>query len=374
MNVELVNNLNQFNELKFDWNALLKESNTQSIFLTWEWLYYWWLHFNKDKGLLILLFREKSSRRLLGIAPCYLQKQRLFHLINIKKIRFLGTEIGGSDFLDFIISPGKENDILRLLCEYLVSISDKWDTVEISDICKDSKNNVIIRHELSKHFRIVDKGFQICPFIDLPKNIDESSGLISKKMSKNLRWCYKQLQEKFNVVISINKFIDNILEKSINAFFNLHISRFNAKKAKTTFGKEEIKDFQYDIARNFLKNDWLRFYSVHYCDKIIACLYVFQYKKNTFYYQSGFDPDWQKWSLGSVMIDYAIKSAIKEGQSQFHFLRGNESYKRKWTANYIITETYIVANKSMGGIFELMFLKQKNILKKFIRSLGRFNK
>jgi len=53
---------------------------------------------------------------------------------------------------------------------------------------------------------------------------------------------------------------------------------------------------------------------------------------STYYYQSGFNPEFEKISPGTLLIGHAIEQAISERQSQFNFLRGSEAYKHAWGA------------------------------------------
>src|SRR5262245_8028196 len=90
--------LEGFNDPGFgraDWNALLKQGNSDVVFLTWEWQQAWWESFNRT-GLLLLL-AERDGRPI-ALAPFFAEDGMVY---------FVGS--GGSDYLDFIgdvKSPG----------------------------------------------------------------------------------------------------------------------------------------------------------------------------------------------------------------------------------------------------------------------------
>src|ERR1051326_5877037 len=50
------------------WNALLLESSSATIFLTWEWVWAWWCTYGKP-GELRILAAYNESGRLRGLAP-----------------------------------------------------------------------------------------------------------------------------------------------------------------------------------------------------------------------------------------------------------------------------------------------------------------
>jgi len=51
------------------------------------------------------------------------------------------------------------------------------------------------------------------------------------------------------------------------------------------------------------------------------------YAGKYFFFIGGFDPDYARWSVGTVLFGYAIQHAIEEGAREFDFLRGEEEYK-----------------------------------------------
>ena len=63
-----------------------------------------------------------------------------------------------------------------------------------------------------------------------------------------------------------------------------------------------------------------------------AAYYGFLAHGRAFAYLGGFDPAFEEASPGAILIGHAIAQAIAEGASEFHFLRGRESYKYSWGA------------------------------------------
>lgn len=375
MEIEVVKDTNKFKDLKDDWDNLLEKSNSKSVFLTWEWLYYWWIHFKGDKELFILLVKNKITNQTLGIAPFCVQKIKLFHFIFLKKIKFLGTEKVASDFLDFIISPGLEDKVLKFIYEYLDKNADKWDIIEIGDVEEDSNNTRLLRKYVNGNYEILEQKSQICPYIKLPKDYELLLSSLSSKMRHSLKRQTKYLEEKDKMIFSINNEREHIRE-NINKLFTLHNDRFKSKKkgknyiSVSDFSGNKIKDFHYNVASSFLLRDWLRLYFLNYDRESIACIYAFKYKDRLFYYQSGFNSNWHKWSLGSVLLGYSIKDSIKERLNEFHCLRGAEAYKSKWTKTAKKTINFTLINNNLkSNLYASVVsnkIKLKKLLKKFI--------
>lgn len=373
MQIEIVDNIKQFRELRNEWDELLEKSNCESIFLTWEWLYNWWEHFNENKEPFIMLIKDESCKKIVGIAPFYIQKTTLFNLPKVKKIKFLGTEKVASDFLDFIMYPGLEDNILSAVYEYLIKNNHLWDMIEITDIDEGSASLEFFKRKANGRYKIIESDAQKCPYMALPSSYGLLLQSLSPNMRENLRRRMKKIEHKSGVHFSIPK--DEAVSESVDNLFILHNKRFKSKEksriSESAFNGIKIKDFHYDIASNFMKRDWLKLYFLNFGSEPIACLYAFKYKNRFFYYQSGFNPDWNDWSLGTVLFGYAIKDSINDGLKEFHYLRGNETYKSRWTKEARTTKNIILMKKKFITYFHILLIYGKRNLKRILIGLNK---
>src|SRR4029079_12983464 len=78
---------------------------------------------------------------------------------------------------------------------------------------------------------------------------------------------------------------------------------------------------------------WLRILVMRIGDVPAAALYGLRYGDVFYFYQSGFDPERSRQSVGLVMMGLAIRSAIEEGVAEYDFLHGTEEYKYHWAPN-----------------------------------------
>jgi CelD/BcsL family acetyltransferase involved in cellulose biosynthesis len=61
-----------------------------------------------------------------------------------------------------------------------------------------------------------------------------------------------------------------------------------------------------------------------------SAIYALRYGPEFYFYQSGFDPQYSRYSVGVVAMALSIKSAIEEGAEEYDFLHGAEPYKFHW--------------------------------------------
>src|SRR5438093_677388 len=115
LQVVVVDNVQDFGELRAEWTELLSESTADCPFVTWEWLYSWWTHLRGARTLRLLTLRTAAGR-LIGIAPLSLSHGGLPWL---SRLEFLGTGWAGSDYLDLIAHRGCTVECAEAFVEWL---------------------------------------------------------------------------------------------------------------------------------------------------------------------------------------------------------------------------------------------------------------
>lgn len=327
LSIKEITNDDEFYNLKDEWNKLLLNSESNNLFLTWEWLYNWWKFFGYNKELKILAIKDDNE--LKGIAPFYISKNKGK---NTYQINFLGSTGVGSDYLDFILQKGYENKVIFAIYRYLNSNDCRWQSINFTDIPANSRSIELIRNYYKNNFYMLTKNHTICPYIPLPDNYE----LFMKSLSSNMRYNLGRKRRRFENGFK-GKFIVvsemNELDKSIEELFRLNLSRMKVKKIYSPFNNEQFSQFHKKIIPAFFEKDWLRLCFLKVGNEFIACLYIFKYGGKYYYYQSGFDPEWERLSPGLLLFSYCIENATLEGMNEFDFLQGEEEYKYHWTKN-----------------------------------------
>ena len=119
--------------------------------------------------------------------------------------------------------------------------------------------------------------------------------------------------------------------ESIDLVMDLHNLRWRDRGGSDAFRTEGLVEFHREFSRVALKRGWLRLYVLRLDQKPAACLYGFLYGSKFYFYQSGFDPAYQKQSVGLVSMGLGIKRAIEDGATEYDLLHGTEEYKSHWS-------------------------------------------
>jgi CelD/BcsL family acetyltransferase involved in cellulose biosynthesis len=101
----------------------------------------------------------------------------------------------------------------------------------------------------------------------------------------------------------------------------------------------------------------------------VGCLYSFKYRNALYYYQSGIDPALAQWSLGTVLFGYSIQDSINNGVREFHYLRGDEEYKFRWTKSVKKTHSIALVAKNYRGTLYASRVYAKILAKCFAKTM-----
>jgi CelD/BcsL family acetyltransferase involved in cellulose biosynthesis len=371
--IRIIDDEEGFKNLKDTWNDLLNRSNSNNIFLTWEWMHSWWDIYQEDKSLLIMIAEEANE--VIGIAPFCIVKSRYFAIRPLRHIEFLGTTGPCAEYLDFILLKGREHELVNALLNRLNNIAKEWNVINLVSVHTNAVNLEVCRKYFKerkyKHY-IYNEDF--CPFIELPSSADE----YYKSLSSNKRWKFrnrrKQLEQKYAAVFKELKNTDE-LENNFDTFMELYDKRWKDKGIEGSFSQNKNKFilFHKKIIKLLSDKHWLYFIFLKAKNKIVAAQYNFIYNNKIYYYAATFDPAWSGYSVGSVLQLMAIEDAIRKKISEFDFLRGTEEYKYYWTKkNHKTVDLVVWRSKSNYYIFRLERTIRR-IIGTFIFPRLRFN-
>lgn len=345
INVSIINKMDDFESFRVPWNELLSKSNSDNVFLTWEWLYSWAECFlNKSRELFIVVFHEDNE--VIGIAPWYIKSIRK-RMFEIRQIDFLGTNEAGSDYLDVIIKKGKEKHVSLFLYNFIFTdATTKWDRLRLYDI---PSNSLFLMHflnitkEKGKYIEVNHASF--CPVAMLPASEDEFMSSLSSKRGQSFRRDLKILR-KSDIINHVIFSTENI-GTAIKDFFNLYAAKSNWPDNNQHMLIQKFIDKTGDgsIQIDFLTADGVP----------IAGLLHLRYLDTLNLYHMAVDKTYNpKVSLGNIMVGLSIINAIRSGIKCYDFLKGDEEYKFHWTSYGKRASTVCLTNrKIIPGIYSL---------------------
>ncbi|MGE5577321.1 MAG: GNAT family N-acetyltransferase [Syntrophothermus sp.] len=323
MHIKVVQKEDEFFKLGPGWDELVRRSPSATVFQSWDWASTWWEHHRRGRKLYIVLV-EDDQGRLVGIVPLM---RPVIHMY--RRFMLLGT--GGTDYLDFIIRDGYQKEVLEAVLDHFYGREKGWEILDLQEIPESSSvPQLLPEMAVARGLSLYQQTQSVCPYLELPATVEELHALLSKKFRDNLKYYGRRLEREHAVeYCRLQEPAD--LEEVMGEFFRLHQSRWLKKGLPGSFLTRRSRNFHLSIARRFLQHGRLGLYLLKVDGAPVAALYSFQDERRAYYYSGGFDPGWERASVGTLLLHHAIKEVIGADLKVFDFLRGDESYKYRWT-------------------------------------------
>jgi CelD/BcsL family acetyltransferase involved in cellulose biosynthesis len=320
--VDIIDNVKRFNALSEDWNRLALKEGT--IFQTWEWSWHWWQANKRGKRLFIVALYDDD--KLIGLAPLYMALT--YYGLPLKVISILGTN--GTDYLDFLIDDDSSESLTKIID--VIQDDKRWDALDIHQIAEgNTLSDELLKRASMNRDMYEDKVRQdTCYRLELPDSYDELLERVGKKFRWNVQYYARRIAREHELTFRLSDSIT--VEKDMDIFFTLHKKRFMDLKKPGAYLSPSFRRMHTSIASDLSKRGQLRLYIMEIDRKAVAALYGFSFNGSFYYYLGGFEPEWGRLSVSTVLIAYSIEQAIAEGLAYFDFLRGDEPYKKKWMA------------------------------------------
>ena len=324
MSVEILKDTERLRGMRQEWNELLADSASDCLFLTWEWLSTWWRYLSRDRKLFIATVRSRG--RLLAIAPLVVRPPGISSILPFSAREFMGTGSVGSDYLDVIIRRGEEAGAGKALAECMtgIDLAIELEQVKIGD-CSVAGIGRLMR---TRGWSVQEEQTNISRYIDLAgRSWPSYLASLGRAHRYNFKRRLRRLQREFDL-----RFEKHVTEEERRAalarLMALHGARWRGYSR--AFHTPNHQSFHEEITRLACERGWLRFYTLWLDGEPVAALYGFRYGRVFYFYQSGFDPAYSKYSTGLVTMGLCIESAIEEGVAEYDMLQGVEQYKELW--------------------------------------------
>jgi len=298
MQVEVIRDIAKLEALAPEWLELWRRSPNATPFQSPMWLLPWWRHFGSNELYAIAV---RSGEKLAALVPLYILREDSESLG-----LFLGTGI--SDYLDAIGDASFVDQLARADCQI-------WDLQQLR--ASSPMLNTALPGGWSENVEDQD------PCLLLP--LAELS--LSTHFEKKLRYYRRRLEP-----VAFENANAGNLDAMLQSLFDLHAARWQKRGMPGMLADDVIQQFHREVAKAMLDAGVLRMYALRSGERIVAVFYGFADASTVYYYLSGYDPELEKLSPGTLIVAHAVESAVRDGATTFDFLRGAEDYKTSWGA------------------------------------------
>jgi CelD/BcsL family acetyltransferase involved in cellulose biosynthesis len=345
INIEVEEGSEALTRLRMEWQAMFRASGAPP-FLSWEWLSTWHKWFGREKHPFLLCARESGN--LIALLPLCVEKRQSSRFSpGLKRMSFMGESYGASDYLDILALPGFKQKSADIFIDYLAP-PHSFDLLELEGIAADSCTLQSLARCFGNDgrfsYRIAPQ--YICPRMSLDARWEDL--LERSRRSDYFKRCIRRLNKiasfEFRVVSEANE-----IPAAYRRLMELHIGRWIDRGGSSAFRTAEQKGFTLDAAAELARAGMTRFEEIWLEGECRASLFGFESGDCYYFFLSGFDQTWSKYSLGFTLLWLSISEASRRGLKMYDFLRGDENYKFDWADNPRLTVTAQVASDSRAA-------------------------
>ena len=328
LEIEEITTTEALERLRAEWSELWACCPTATPFQTPEWLIPWWRHVGEGE-LWTLAVRHQG--RLVGLAPLYIYVRP-----GTSGREVFPVGIATTDYLDALFEVDFAVCGTTAVFAHLDRARQRWDVLDLQALRPESP---LLRAPLPQGWEEEVSAQDVCPMLTLPATVEELRGIVPHGLLRNLRRYWRRA-EKFGPVCVENAAGQN-LDELLESLFQLHGARWSARGCAGVLAPEAVQKAHRETAPALSSLGVLRLYALRLGGRIVAGLYGFTHaaagKKRAYAYVSGFDPLYERFSVGTLVMGHAVREAVREGAAEFDFLRGGEAYKYLWGAHDRLT-------------------------------------
>lgn len=312
LTVDLIERDEDLQKLLPDWWGLWNRVPSATPFASPAWLLPWWRTFRPGTLQSIAVRRHGQ---LVGLSLGYIEDGPWNR-------RLLPLGIGVSDYLDVLVDPTVEAVGERLVAETL-TLSDRWDSWELEELMPGAAGLTLPLHGGDADPRPQSA----CPVLPLPLLTAWPKTPAYRRWRRS--WNRLGRHEHVRVVSATAATVHDLLDDLIA----IHGRRWAEAGESGVLANAAVQTFHREAVPRLLDAGLLQFFGLQVDGRTVGAYYGLLHRHRAFGYLSGYDPDWRFESPGAALLGHAIRQAVVQDCTEYHFLRGQETYKYAWGAS-----------------------------------------
>ncbi|MFH1134709.1 MAG: GNAT family N-acetyltransferase [Pseudomonadota bacterium] len=346
LNTRMITDRGTFAAMESAWNNLLAASESDSPFLTHQWLSAWLDIYGGAVPLRVLVAEDLAG--LAGAVPFYLDRRRSLG-VPVEVLRFLGDRDCGADFLNIILRPDREAETAAALAGRLVQ-EPSWRVLSLDHVDSRSRSFRLFLDELGQYLDHLEATpRETCPYLRLPETFESFMDIPDRTFKRIIAKDEVRYAKKHTL-----RLLENIqseeIEPLLERLFETHVERFGLRGG--TLGDPRRQEFYRRIARAFHEKGWLNLAALEIDGSIEAVDFDLVYGRALYILQGGITSRGLAVKAGNIMALRTLRG-LSGAIGELHYLRGDELYKYQWGCESIMTLGLPAARGLSGRAYSL---------------------
>jgi len=254
----------------------------------------------------------RQGKQAIGFAPLQVTKE---------SASFIGSA-DVCDYLDFVISPGREQDFFEALLDDLIGKGIKQ--LDLRPLRPDSTVlTQLVSIAWNRGYDVTLQPEDVSLELNLPPTWNEYLAILKAKQRHEVKRKLRRLWETGSVehrCIEISQEVEDYLDIFLQ-LFSL------SQNEKARFMSPNMESFFRSLAKAMADIGLLRM-GILQLDNVPAAMTMgFDYDDSHYLYNSAYDPQFNCLSVGVLCKALCLKESIERGRKKWNFLKGGEPYK-----------------------------------------------
>ena len=374
VSTELVEGADAFMGLQPEWDALYEASETQNPFLTWEWVSTWVQHWCGGRLRTIV---ARIDGQAVGIAPMHLNRYLIGPGLYTSALQLFGPKEVHHLFemREILARPGYEQAAITSVMDRALKIPG-WDWIELSAYGSGlTPVSSLLDSWRLNGFRLDPEPLTYVPVMNLERSWEAQRQRLKRNIKESIRHCYNSLKRDGHEHRYLADGGAMDAEAAAARLVQLHHRRSLVAQRRwhrDHFADDAIRAFELDVLRKLHTAGRARFSELCIGDRTIAARACLESHGGLYFYYSGFDPEWWKYSVMTLVVTEAIQDAIARGLSTVNFSPGVDDSKSRWGPELIPMQTFaLVRSNPLSEARYRLLRMRKRVRQPLHRQLDR---
>lgn len=340
MQISEITNPAEFEALRDEWNALVDTCANPLLYMRHEWLWAWWQYYGQGKALHVLCLRDGG--RLKAGLPLIVDVMSLSGVLKFRCAHLAGQSV--SAYQDAILARGWEKKAFAGLLAHIGNAHPDWDVLYLRRLHPASVLlSLCASSTLEGWHRVELPDRAISPFALLPKDSEDISQGLSKKVRQNLQRATKRLSDLGPLKLTVGD-ATSADRVSLDTFFHFHEARWGQENLNRR-GYQHYKPFITQAFTDSLPSGTARLFTLTAGETWLAGQLCWDHLGVRHSVMVAYNPDLREQEPGNVMNLLAMQEAAQRGYAAFDFGEGEESYKYHFAAHAWRTRRLMLGRK-----------------------------
>jgi len=311
--------------MKDRWDRLVAASERRTPYMSHAWLTSWWESFGAENELRVFVVR--SGEQWIAAAPMMVHRTTMYG-VPIRRLEAFYNH--HTPRCDFPISDHNP-EVYRLLWRQMSDPDASWDAVVLQQFSDDSPalNNfeAMAANEGWRTGRWIGPP---SPFIPLDCDFDALFQRLRPREKSNLRKRFSRLSAIAPLQLEIVRSFSEVGD-AMQDGMQIEAAAWKAQAGTAIVSNPQVRSFYTNYAERAAEAGELRLCFLRLGGKRIAFFYLLDSGGVIYALKLGYDPEYQRYSPGHMLLMLILKAACHDGCREFDFQGTAERWKLVWT-------------------------------------------